>query len=169
MHPVLQVGTQVVYGIHGVCNITGTEFRTVDRKKVEYLILEPNDQPGACFYVPAHNQVALSKLRPVLTREELEALIVSDAAKAECWIPSENLRKQRYRELINNADQAALISMIRMLHRHREEQLAAGRKFHLCDENFLRDAKKVLSSEFSLVLGIPHNEVAAYIESKLSE
>ena len=70
----LQVGSQVVYGVHGVCNITGTEFRTVDRKKVEYLILEPNDQPGSCFYVPAHNEVALSKLRPVLTREELEAL-----------------------------------------------------------------------------------------------
>ena len=42
---VLQVGSQVVYGVHGVCNITGTEFRVIDRKKVEYLVLEPNDQP----------------------------------------------------------------------------------------------------------------------------
>ena len=31
---VLQVGSQVVYGIHGVCSIIDIEVRTVDRKKV---------------------------------------------------------------------------------------------------------------------------------------
>lgn len=165
----LQIGSQVVYGIHGVCSIIGTEFRSVDRKKVEYLILEPNDQPGARFFVPAHNQAALSKLRPVLKREELEALLASDTVKADCWISSENLRKQKYRELINSADCAALFGMIRVLHKHREEQLSAGRKFHLCDENFLRDAKKMLSSEISLVLEIQRTEAVAYIEKKISE
>ena len=165
----LQIGSQVVYGIHGVCNIIGTERRIVDRKNVEYLILEPNDQPGARFYVPAHNQAALSKLRPVLTRETLESLLTSDAAYADCWIPSENLRKQKYRELINNADCAALLAMIRVLHKHREEQLSAGRKFHLCDENFLRDAKKMLSSEISLVLAIQRPEAMSYIEKIISE
>lgn len=165
----LQIGSQVVYGIHGVCNIIGTEFRNVERKKVEYLILEPNDQPGARFFVPVHNQVALSKLRAVLQREELEELLSSEAARADCWIAAENLRKQKYRELINNADCAALISMIRLLHRHREEQLTAGRKFHLCDENFLRDAKKMLCSEISLVMEIPRAEAMSYIEKKLSE
>lgn len=165
----LQIGSQVVYGIHGVCNIIGTELRIVDRKNVEYLILEPNDQPGARFYVPAHNQAALSKLRPVLTREELESLLKSDAAYADCWITSENLRKQKYRELINNADCAALLAMIRVLYKHREEQLSAGRKFHLCDENFLRDAKKMLSSEISLVLTIQRPEAMSYIEKIISE
>ena len=58
---------------------------------------------------------------------------------------------------------------IRALQRHREAQLAAGRKFHLSDENFLRDAKKVLISEFSFVLEIPQSEVADYIEKKLTE
>ena len=161
---VLQVGTQVVYGIHGVCTITGTEIRTVDRKKVEYFVLEPNEQPGACFFVPTHNQVALSKLRPLLTPAELEALLTSADAHKDCWIVDENQRKQ-----INSGDRASLISMIRSLHKHKETQLAAGRKFHLCDENFLRDAQKLLSSEFSLILGIPQTEVGAYIEKKLYE
>ena len=165
----LQIGSQVVYGIHGVCCIIGTELRSVDRKKVEYLILEPNDQPGARFFVPAHNQVALSKLRPILKREDLELLLTSNSMDPDCWIPSENLRKQKDRERINNADCAALLSMIRVLHKHREEQLAAGRKFHLCDENFLRDAKKMLSSEISLVLGMQRTEAASYIEKKISE
>ena len=165
----LQVGSQVVYGIHGVCSIIDVETRTVDRKKVEYFVLEPNEQPGARFYVPMRNEAALSKLRPLLTKDELEALLSSEDACKDCWIPDENRRKQKYRELINGADRAALISMIRALHRHKEEQLAAGRKFHLCDDNFLRDAQKLLSSEFSQVLGIPQTEVEHYIEEKIHD
>ena len=151
----LQVGSQVVYGIHGVCNIVDVEVRRVDRKKVEYFVLSPNEHPSARFYVPTQNQVALSKLRPLLTADELDALLSSENAHKDCWVVDENQRKQRYRELINGGDRAALISMVRSLHKHKENQLAAGRKFHLCDENFLRDAQKLLASEFSLILGIP--------------
>ena len=165
----LQIGSQVVYGIHGVCTIIEVEARRVDRKKVEYFVLEPNDQPGARFYVPPQNQVALSKLRPLLTREALDALLVSEDTHRECWIPEENLRKQKYRELINGGDRAALISMIRALQQHKESQLAAGRKFHLSDENFLRDAEKMLRSEFSYVLGMSQAEVSAYIKEKIYE
>lgn len=163
----LQLGSLVVYGIHGVCVVADIEKRTVDRKKVEYYVLTPNDQPGARFYVPTQNQAALAKLRPLLTKDALEELLVSEETRRDCWIQDENHRKQRYKELINGGDRAALISMIRSLHKHRESQLAAGRKFHLCDENFLRDAQKLLSSEFSLVLGIPQSEIPAYIDAKL--
>lgn len=166
---VLQIGTQVVYGIHGVCSIIDVEVKRVDRKNVEYFVLEPRDQPGARFYVPTQNQAAISKLRHLLSKEELDALILSESAHRDCWIEDENQRKLKYRELINNADRAAILSMIRALNQHKENQLAAGRKFHLCDENFLRDAKKLLSSEFSLVLGISQSEVGAYLESRLSE
>jgi hypothetical protein len=37
----------------------------------------------------------------------------------------------------------------------------------MCDENFLRDAEKLLSTEFSLVLGIGQNEVGEYIQTAL--
>ena len=102
----LQVGTQVVYGIHGVCCIIDVEVRRVDRKKVEYFVLEPRDQPGARFFVPMHNEVALSKLRPLLTKDELENLILSDTTHQDCWVSDENQRKQRYREVINGGDEA---------------------------------------------------------------
>lgn len=163
-----QCGQQVVYGIHGVCSILETEIKRVDRKNVEYFVLEPLDQPGARFYVPAQNQAALAKLRPILTKKELDALLRSQDADQDCWIADENQRKQRYRELINSGDRAALISMVRALYQHKLQQQAAGRKFHLSDENFLRDAEKLLSSEFSLVLGIRQEEVGAYIEHAIN-
>jgi RNA polymerase-interacting CarD/CdnL/TRCF family regulator len=59
--------------------------------------------------------------------------------------------------------------MVRSLHRHKDEQAAAGRKFHLCDENFLRDSEKLLSSEFALVLNMDHAQAVAYIKEALEK
>lgn len=160
-------GQKVVYGIHGVCCILDLEVKTVDRQKVEYYVLEPLEQPGARFYIPTQKPAAVAKLNPLLTRQELDELLQAQQSNKAAWVPEENLRKQRYRELIGSGDRAALIGMVGALHAHRQEQLSQGRKFHLCDENFLRDAEKLLSSEFSLVLGIPMEEVSAYIQSAL--
>lgn len=158
---------KVVYGIHGVCVVVGTELRTVDRKKVEYFVLEPVDQPGTRYYVPMHNPNATAKLRPLLDATSLIALLHSEEAQRDAWIQDENQRKQRYRELINGGDRAALLSMIGSLHRHKEQLAAQGRKFHLCDENFLRDAEKLLNAEFSQVLGIEPGRVGEFIIQNL--
>lgn len=159
-----QCGDQVMYGIHGVCRILDLEQRKVDRKNIEYYVLEPVDQPDARFYVPTQNEAAVSKLRPVITQKELDDLLKSEDACADVWIADENRRKQYYRELICSGDRGALIQMVHTLHKHKAELLATGRKFHLCDENFLRDAEKLLNSEFSLVLNIQQDEVGSYVQ-----
>lgn len=166
---VYQIGEKVLYGIHGICRISDTEERMVDRVKRQYLVLEPVDQTGAKYFVPTHNAAALAKLRPILSREALEALLRSEEVKQEAWIADENARKQAYRELINSGDRTALIRMVGSLHRHKQEQIAAGRKFHLCDDNFLRDAEKLLSAEFSLVLGIEPGQVGSYVLQAMNE
>ena len=163
----LQLGERVVYASHGICTIVAVEQRTVDRKKADYYVLEPLEQPGARFYVPVHNQVAVSKLRPLLSAEQLESLFSSSHTDDCMWIPEENQRKSKYRELLNGGDRGALICMIRLLYEHKASQLAAGRKFHICDENFLKDAQKLLCAEISFVLGISKQEVNAYIEKQL--
>lgn len=160
-----QCGDQVLYGIHGVCRILDLENRKIDRKIIEYFVLEPIDQPGARFYVPTQNKAAVAKLRPIISQQELDDLLRSDEACIDTWIEDENQRKQRYRDLITSGDRAALIRMVHTLHKHKKEQAAVGRKFHLCDENFLRDAEKLLSSEFSLVLNIEQNEVGNYVQN----
>ena len=166
---VRQSGQLVTYGIHGVCNILGTETKTIDRKKIEYYVLEPVDQPGSKFSIPAHNEIAVNKLHPLLTKEELDSLLRDCSAQNEVWISDENQRKQLYRELINSGDHVALLKMVRALFRHKKDQLASGRKFHLCDENFMKDAIKLLDSEFSMVLGIKQQDVGAYIKSYLDK
>lgn len=163
----VQRGDMVVYGIHGVCLVSNVESRRVDQREVEYFVLIPRDQPDAKFYVPMHNPLAVAKMRRVLTREELSALLDSEEIREDTWISNENLRKEKYRELISRADCADLICMLRALYAYKREQQAAGKKFHQCDENFMRDAERVVRSEVSAVMEIPPQDVGAFIRSRI--
>lgn len=164
-----QVGDQVIYGVHGVCRIADLETKAVGREKKQYYVLEPVEQPGAVYYVPTQNQAAVSKMRHILSLDQFHEMLQSEVARQEVWIEDENQRKQRYRELIASGDQGAMLSMVRSLYTHKQTQQAAGRKFHVSDENFLRDAEKLLSAEFSLVLGISPAEVAGYMKEQLEK
>lgn len=158
------IGDRVIYGIHGVCEIYGTEERVVDRKKVQFFVLQPVDQRATKYYIPSHNPAALAKLRPLLSKDELIALLQSDSVRRDCWIAEESLRKATYRELISSGDREALLRMIHTLQCHRRECTGKGKKFHLCDENFLRDAQRLLSAELSAVLQIPVQDVPAFVQ-----
>jgi CarD family transcriptional regulator len=163
-----QVGDQVVYGIHGVCTVTDQEKQVVDRKTVTYLVLEPVTQVGARYLVPTHNEVAMKKLHPVLTSEQMQALIHSAEVRSDGWNRDENARKQSYRELISSGDRVLLMRMVHTLYRHKKEQALAGKKVHLSDENFLRDAEKLLSSEISVVMSLTYEQARAYLRKELN-
>ena len=162
-----EIGQQFLYGGHGVCKITATEVMRSGKGKATYYVLEPLEQPGTKFYVPVENKAALAKLRPLLTREELLALLHSDKVRNYPWIEDEGQRKLRFRELITSGDRESLMGMIGALLRHRTAQLAAGRKFHMSDENFLQDAQKLLHAEFAQVFDLKPQEVNRFIQREL--
>lgn len=162
-----QVGDQVVYGIHGVCRVADLEERVIDRKRLTYLVLEPVGQDGSRYLVPTHNAAAMGKLQQMLTPSQLQTLLSSDEIRKDSWIRDENQRKQTYRELIGSGDRARLLQMVHTLYRHKKEQSAAGKKVHLCDDNFLRDAEKLLSSEVSMVMSMEYDQARAYLRDQL--
>ncbi len=164
-----QCEDRVVYGIHGVCQIIGLESRKVDHKMVEYYVLAPCSQSDARYYVPVHNQAAVSKMRKLLSPAELNALLDSDEVQQDCWISEENLRRERYRTLISRGDCTQLICMVRCLLQQKQCQLEAGRKFHISDENFLKDAKRLISAEVSEILCMPLPEVEEYLRTRLEK
>jgi len=164
-----QIGTQVVYGLHGICTVTETEERIVDRKQVLYLVLEPIGQKGSKFYVPVHNENAMNKLRKLPDRTELEDLLSSETVKEDYWIPDENRRKQLYRELIADCDQTSMLRMIRTLYHQKRALSSMGRKFHICDDNFLRHAEKLICSEISAIMEIEYDAAKRYLRNRLVE
>ena len=164
-----QAGDWVVYGVHGVCRVVGTEKQLVNRKRTLYLVLEPLAQTESRFYLPIDNPAALAKLKAVLTKEKLLELLSSDVVQQDIWIADENHRKQQYRELIGSGDRVTLMKMVTSLYRYKAQQLAAGKKFHQSDENFLRDAEKLLCAECSIILDLEPEEARRYLRNRLSE
>lgn len=162
-----QVGDRVVYGIHGVCTVADLEKRVVDRKTVTYLVLEPVDRDGSRYLVPTHNENAMGKLRPMLTPEQMQALLESAEIREDSWIREENQRKQTYRELITRGDRVGLMQMVHTLYEHKKNQAAAGKKVHLADENFLRDAEKLLSCEIAVVMDMQADEARTFLRTRL--
>jgi len=161
-------GDAVVYGTHGICTVIAFENRWIDRKNVEYYVLQPMGQTADRYYVPTQNQTACARMRRLLTVDEINRILHSEAVGKDIWVPDEGKRKHLYRDILASGDRQEVLCMINTLHKHRILQEEAGRKFHMIDENFLRDAEKMLNAEFSLVLGIPEDHVAQYILSALT-
>ena len=160
-------GTYIVYGVQGVCKVIGKEKQLVNRKRTEFLVLEPLVNSESRFFVPTQNPAAMSKILSILSREELESLMASPQLREECWISHENIRKQHYRELLSCGDRVQILRMVYALYRYKDEQLAAGRKFHQIDDNFLRDAEKLICSEISLVMELTMEDSREYLRNKL--
>ena len=164
-----EIGERVVYGYHGVCTVADLEERIIDRKEAVYLVLEPMGQGNSRFYVPTHNAAAMAKIKRVLTKTELEDLLQSKEIRNGCWIPEENLRKQTYRELLSKGDRQKLMQMVRCIYLYKADQAALGKRCHMCDENFLRDAEKLLVAEIAMILELDPEEAKLYLRSKLNE
>lgn len=162
-----QCGDRILYGMHGVCEIVDIETKRISGKVSEYYVLQPIDQTASKYYVPTQNQAAVAKMRPILTQEEINEILHSADMQNDAWIADENQRKQHYTQLITSGNRAALVRMVHGIHKQKQLLSATGKRLHMCDENFLRDAEKLLGAEFSLVLDIAYSDVGNYVKSIL--
>ena len=94
-------------------------------------------------------------------------MLRSSEIRQQEWIRDENLRKQTYRELITSGNRTALMGMLFMLYRHRLAQSRIGKKVHLADENFLKDAEKLLAEEISVTLGMTTEQAKNFLREQL--
>ena len=161
------IGEILIYGAHGACRVVEHTHSQTDGKPVTYLVLEPLGQTGARYMVPAHNQLAMAKLRPLMTPEELERLPGIAAEQQPQWTQDENRRKLLYRELIGSTDRGRLLAMLMEVCRHKKEQMEKGRKCHICDENFIRDAEKILCGEIGAVLELGPSVAKAWLAERI--
>lgn len=155
---------QLLYGSHGICTVLGTQLCDVDRKQVEYYVLQPVAQPEARYYVPTQNQKATAKMSALLTPDQIDALLRSEKTTDSLWIPDDNHRKCAYRELLSAGDRVQLMQMLYALRDKKRELERVGKRFHQCDESFIKEAQKLLGAEISHVLHIPLAELECYIQ-----
>lgn len=165
----LQTGDKVIYGVHGICCVTGTEAVSNAGKSRMYYVLQPLNQDGSRFLIPTDNEAALRHIFPIISAAEWETLLASPEVHTSRWLTDENQRKLAYRELTAHGSRTNLLSMLFALYDNRQKQRQAGRKIHICDDIFLRDTEKMLAEEVACVFGLSLDDARSYLQNKLRE
>lgn len=149
-----QVNDVIIYGSQGVCQIVGIEEKTISGVKKEYYVLKPIQYQCSTIYAPTSNEMIQKKMRRLLTANEINELIDSMPEEKTLWIDNVNERKEHYKKLLASGDHSALIQMIKAIYAHKKEREAAGKRLHVMDEHFFKDAEQILYDEFQYVLNL---------------
>ena len=165
-----QVNDVIIYGAQGVCKITDIEEKTVSGVKKSYFVLKPVGDTGSTIFAPTDNEHVLKKMRRLLTKAEIHKLIDSMQSENAVWVENENERKELYKGILAQGDRVELIKMIKAIYAHKKEREAEGKRLHMSDERFFKDAEQILYNEFQYVLDLSgKNDLMAYIFDRIEK
>lgn len=164
-----QVNEVVVYGHHGVCEITeiGTLKMPMADKEKLYYTLRPVYHKDSSVYAPVENHKII--MRPVITKEAAETLIRRIPEIETVWIVNEKAREVQFKEALQTCDCEELIKIIKTLYHRKQQRLESGKKVTVVDEKYFRQAEDKLYEELAFVLGMEKNQVSQYISKRMEE
>lgn len=157
------VNERIHYGGSGVCTVQDITTLRFGRTREQYYVLKPLHQNASVIYVPVNNEQLTAKMRPVMTPEEVERLIEEMPNIETVWTDDIQARKASFDALLRSNNCADLIKIIKTLYQQKKRRQAMGKSLHVSDENYLREAQRLLYDEIAGVVGINPNEVNAYI------
>lgn len=165
-----QINDVIIYGSQGVCRITGTEEKTVNGTKKTYFVLKPVNEKGSTIFAPTDNEIVLKKMRRLLTIDEVHDLMDSMGSENGIWVENENERREVYKNILANGDHLELIKMIKAIYAHKKDREAEGKRLHMADERFFKDAEQILYNEFRYVLELESKEdLLTYIFNRIEK
>ena len=162
-----QPGEKIVYGTTGVCTVqevTPRDDLPGTAPGTLYYALEPLSGSGI-IYLPVDAPVFM---RPVITRQEAEALVARIPEMAAEAYHQRNLQMLRnhYQEVLQSHDCDKLLEMTMSIHVKEKQASKAGRKLGQIDARFQKRAEELLWGELAVALEIPVEEVPRYIQEK---
>ena len=164
-----QPGDLIIYGTNGVCEvveITTLNMSCVPADKM-YYVLRPWYHPEHKVFTPIDNTKVV--MRPVMTREEAMTLIREIPQIPDLKVEFERLREECYKTAIRGGDCRSIVGLIKALYLRSRERERQGRKATATDSRYFNMAEDNLHSELAISLGIPKEEVGAFIGDQLGE
>ncbi len=157
----------VVYGKNGVCCIEDIKTMTFAGIRGDYYILKPQAGYSSTVYIPVTNEALVEKIRPVMSKKQIDTLLEDTDTQNLEWIEVKNERIEKFNQILSSGDNKALLGLIMCVYRKKQEKEALGKSLSSTDENILRLARELIEEEFAFSLGCPKENVADYIQKKL--
>ncbi|MGN0367601.1 MAG: CarD family transcriptional regulator [Wujia sp.] len=161
-------GEYVIYGSKGVCqvgDVTTLNLNNVPKDR-EYYVLFPKNN-GGTIYVPV--DVASTKMRKIITKEEAFHLIESIPEIEPIEISNEKKLEERYKICIRSNECIEWIRLIKCIYGRKQLRLSEGKKMTAIDEKYMHMAEDALYLELGTALNLQKEQVLEYIIKEIEE
>ncbi len=156
----LKVGDFVSYRSEGVCviaDIRDESFNTMGKSE-KYYILAPLHDKNSKLYIPVSNELLTSQMMPLLSEEELRALIDEISSERLEWISDSRARSAGFKSILSTGERKSLIVLVNTIGERLSVSNDGKRRCTAGDENIYKKAKKILYDEFSQTVHFENEE-----------
>ena len=161
-------GEYVIYGSSEICqvgDITTLDFDNVPKNKEYYILFSKNN--SGKIYVPV--DIADTKMRKIITREEAEELIKEIPSIEPIEIIDEKLLEESYKKCIHSNKCIEWIRLIKCIYGRKQLRLSEGKKITATDEKYMRMAEDALYLELGTALNMQKEQVLEYIINEIEK
>lgn len=164
-----QAGDTVFYGGSGVCRIDGVISREFGDEMRDYYVLTPVHSQSSTVYLPVDNNNLVSRMREVLSKEEIYQLIHMLPAGKDLWIENENLRKTEFQRILRDGNQREISALVHTIYQRQQLLASCGRKLRQSDERMFKEAQRMFCDEVAFVLDMPTQKVTQFVGDELEK
>ena len=147
-----QVNDIIIYTTYGICKIKDKIEIKLNDSVGEYFVLVPLTDSKAELTIPTSNELIMSRVLPLLSKDEITTLINEIPFIDTYWIDNDNQRKKEFSEIVKKGNRRENLKLIKSIKNHQMSLKGKGRKLHETDEAAMKDALKLILDEFSYVL-----------------
>ena len=162
-------GEYIKYATSGVClieNITKIDYLH-NHNPQDFYVLKPASGNTSTVYVPVENEALTSKMRKLLSKEEIDSLIDDSKENVIEWIDDRRTRSEKFKAIISKSETDELLRLVSCLYVKKQELLNDGKKLSSTDESILSSAENLIENEFAFVLHLTNAQISAYIRDRL--
>ena len=164
-----QIGDLLFYGTNGVCRVSeicSSPFDSTDTRSF-YKLTPISEHSTLVIFTPIDNDRVV--MRPLISKEEAEALIARLKEIEKVAVAVEKYRKDAYREAIREGAPEGFVKIIKTVRARREVFRKTRRRVPDLDNDFEFTAKNCLYGELCTVLGIPREEIHRIVTESITE
>ena len=158
----------VMYTTYGICKISEYRELALGGETKRYYVLKPLGEDKTELTVPIDNPITSLRLHSLLSEDEVTHILSQIAEMEPYWIDNENERKRIFSDIIKTGDRSETLKLIKSIRNHILQIKDKNRKLHVCDENYMKEAEKLIFDEFSYVLKKEKSEIVDLINLEIA-
>jgi CarD family transcriptional regulator len=164
-----KINDYVVFGNLGICRITDIRPARLGGAEPVCYVLKSLADPASTLYLPTDSEDLPARIRPVVTRAEILALIEGMPGEATTWVQDERERSRDFLARVQSGNCRELVRVVKTLYQERARKRERGKTLTATDARLMAQAEKQLFDEFAFTLGIQREAVVPFILEHLPE